>query len=158
MVLYQQGGRTRNFPIDKTLFRSNNIIKYIFVDTKTVQPVQESTAKRILIVEDDKDYREVLTELLEEEGFRVHYAENGQVGLDLLKNTDVDLVLLDLLMPQMDGVTFYNNMRNALKKNIPVIMLTNFATTVRPEGIDDFIIKSNTSLDEVLKKIKNIFV
>ena len=128
------------------------------MDDKTVQPVPQSTPKHILIVEDDKDYRDVLTELLEEEGFKIHDAENGQAGLDLLKNTDVDLVLLDLLMPEMDGVTFYNHMRNALKKNIPVIMLTNFVTTVRPEGISDFIIKSNTSLDEVLKKIKNIFV
>jgi hypothetical protein len=49
-------------------------------------------------------------------------------------------------------------MRNALKKNIPVIMLTNFATTVRPEGVADFIVKSNTSLDEVLKKIKMLLV
>jgi len=128
------------------------------VDTKTVQPVQESTAKRILIVEDDRDYRDVLTELLEGEGFKIFDVENGQAGMDFLKNTDVDLVLLDLLMPEMDGVTFYNQMRNALKKNIPVIMLTNFVTTVRPEGVADFIIKSNTSLDEVLKKIKNIFV
>lgn len=127
------------------------------MDSKTVKPLQ-STVKQILIVEDDKDYREVLTELLEEEGFKVLDAENGQAGLDLIKNTDVDLVLLDLLMPQMDGVTFYNHMRNALKKNIPVIMLTNFATTVHPEGIADFIIKSNISLDEVLKKIKKILV
>ena len=123
------------------------------MDDKTVQSVPQSTPKHILIVEDDKDYRDVLTELLEEEGFKVHYAENGQVGMDLLKNTDIDLVLLDILMPQMDGITFYNNMRNALKKNIPVIMLTSFTTTVHPEGIADFIVKSNTSLDEVLKKI-----
>jgi len=128
----------------------------IFMDNKTVQPIPQSTAKRILIVEDDKDYRDVLTELLEEEGFKVINAENGQVGMDLLKNTDVDLVLLDILMPEMDGITFYNQMRNALKKNIPVIMLTNFTTTVHPEGVTDFIIKSNTSLDEVLKKIKMI--
>lgn len=128
------------------------------MDSKTVQPVPQSTVKHILIVEDDKDYRDVLTELLEVEGFKVHNAENGQIAMDLLKNTNVDLVLLDILMPQIDGFTFYNQMRNALKKHIPVIMLTNFATTVRPEGIADFIIKSNTSLDEVLKKIKNIFV
>ena len=127
------------------------------MDIKTVQPVPQSTVKHILIVEDDKDYREVLTELLEGEGFKVLNAENGEVGMDLLKNTNVDLVLLDLLMPQMDGVTFYNQMRNALKKNIPVIMLTNFTTTVRPEGVTDFIVKSNTSLDEVLKKIKMLF-
>jgi len=124
------------------------------MDNKTVQPAVQSIAKRILIVEDDKDYRDVLAELLVGEGFKVLDAENGQVGIELLKNTDVDLVLLDLLMPQMDGVTFYNHMRNALKKNIPVIMLTNFTTTVRPEGVADFIVKSNTSLDEVLKKIK----
>ena len=126
------------------------------MDNKTVQPAVQSIAKRILIVEDDKDYRDVLAELLVGEGFKVLDAENGQVGIELLKNTDVDLVLLDLLMPQMDGVTFYNHMRNALKKNIPVIMLTNFTTTVRPEGVADFIVKSNTSLDEVLKKIKMI--
>lgn len=128
------------------------------MDDKAVKPVSQSAVKHILIVEDDKDYRDVLTELLEEEGFKVLNAENGQVGMDLLKNTDVDLVLLDVLMPQMDGFTFYNNMRNALKKNIPVIMLTNFATTVRPEGVADFIVKSNTSLDEVLKKIKMLLV
>ena len=128
------------------------------MDSKTVQPVPQSTAKCILIVEDDKDYRDVLTELLEQEGFKVLNAENGEVGMDLLKNTNVDLVLLDLLMPQMDGVTFYNHMRDTLKKNIPVIMLTNFVTTVRPEGVTDFIVKSNTSLDEVLKKIKMILV
>lgn len=128
------------------------------MDSKTVQPVPQPTVKHILIVEDDKDYRDVLTELLEEEGFKVLNAENGQLAMDLLKNTDVDLVLLDLLMPQMDGVTFYNHMRSTLKKNIPVIMLTNFATTVRPEGISDFIVKSNTSLDEVLKKIKKILM
>ena len=128
------------------------------MDSKIVQPIPQSTAKCILIVEDDKDYREVLTELLEVEGFKVLNAENGEVGMDLLKNTNVDLVLLDLLMPQMDGVTFYNHMRDALKKNIPVIMLTNFATTVHPDGIDDFIVKSNTSLDEVLKKIKKILM
>lgn len=127
------------------------------MDNKTVQPVAQSTAKRILIVEDDKDYRDVLAELLEGEGFKVLDAENGQVGIELLKNTDVDLVLLDLLMPQMDGITFYNHIRNALKKNVPVIMLTNFTTTVRPEGVTDFIVKSNTSLDEVLKKIKMLF-
>jgi len=128
------------------------------MDDKAVKPVSQSAVKHILIVEDDKDYRDVLTELLEEEGFKVLNAENGQVGMDLLKNTDVDLVLLDVLMPQMDGFTFYNNMRNALKKNVPVIMLTNFATTVHPEGIADFIIKSNASLDEVLKKIKMLLV
>lgn len=128
------------------------------MDSKTDQSVPQSTVKHILIVEDDKDYREALTELLEEKGFKVHDAENGLLGIDILKNEAVDLVLLDLQMPQMDGIAFYNQMRNVLKKNIPVIMLTNFATTVRPEGISDFIIKSNTPLDEVLNKIKKIIM
>jgi DNA-binding response OmpR family regulator len=128
------------------------------MDDKTVQPSAQPTIKQILIIEDDKDYRDVLTELLEQEGFGVLNAENGEVGMGLIKNTNVDLILLDVLMPQMDGFTFYNHMKNDLKKNIPVIMLTNFTTTARPDGIADFIIKSNTSLDEVLEKIKRIFV
>lgn len=110
--------------------------------------------KRILIVEDEKEYRDVLTERFQSEGFIVLQAENGQLALDLLLNTQVDLIILDLLMPQMDGSTFLHYLKNTLNRNIPVIILTNFTEAIYPAGVTDFIIKANTSLEEVVQKVK----
>jgi len=120
------------------------------------QPVPSKQGSgRILIVEDEKDYRDVLTERLESEGFTVLKAENGQLALNLMKNTDVDLILLDMFMPQMDGTTFFYHLKNTLKKEIPVIILTNFTEMAYPEGVTDFVVKANASMDEVVEKIKN---
>ncbi|MDP4010926.1 MAG: response regulator [Candidatus Roizmanbacteria bacterium] len=112
--------------------------------------------KRILIVEDELDYLDMLTERLQEEGFIISRATNGQQAIDMMKIMDVDLILLDMLMPQMDGVTFFYHLHNTLKKNPPVIILTNFTETAYPQGVADFLIKSNTSMDDVVKKIRNI--
>ena len=112
------------------------------------------SGRRILIVEDEKGYRDVLTERLQAEGFTILQAENGQVALDLLKNTDEDIILLDLLMPVMDGTTFFYHLKNTLKKDVPVIILTNFTETAYPTGVVDFVVKTNTSLDEVVAKVK----
>lgn len=116
-------------------------------------PSQQGS-RRLLIVEDEKDYRDVLAERLQTEGFTVLQAENGQLALNLMKNTDVDLILLDMYMPQMDGTTFFYHLRNTLMKNIPVIILTNFTEMAYPEGVADYVVKVNTSLDEIVEKIK----
>lgn len=113
-----------------------------------------SATPRILIVEDEKDYRDILTERLELEKFTVLQAENGQVGLDLLKNQNVDLILLDMLMPKVDGVTFLYKLKTDLNKQIPVIILTNLDVAAYPEGIAGYLVKANSTLDEVVEKIK----
>ncbi len=151
--------------LEKSSTNSQSILQ------NSVQPAESSTtqpntnqatkvsqnAKRILIVEDEKDYRDVLVEILQAEGFSVLQAEDGQQALDVMKNTDVDLILLDMLMPKMDGVTFLYYLRNTLnKKYIPIIILTNFTEAAYPEDVADYIIKSNTSLDDVIKKIRKI--
>jgi len=118
------------------------------------QDSPQKSLGRILIVEDEKDYRNVLAEKLETDGFTVFKAENGQLALNLMKNTDVDLILLDMLMPQMDGTTFFYNLKNTLKKDIPVIILTNFTEMAFPHGVVDFVVKANASLDEVVDKVK----
>lgn len=116
------------------------------------------TTPRILIVEDEKDYRDILTERLKAEKYEVLETTNGEQAINLLKNTSVDLILLDMLMPEMDGATFFYHLRNTLKKEVPVIIITNFTETAYPEGVTDFIIKSNTSLEEVITKIKSYLV
>ncbi|MDP1710114.1 MAG: response regulator [bacterium] len=118
------------------------------------QQISQQSGPRILIVEDEKDYGDVLEERLQAEGFTVFKVENGQLALNFMKNTDVDLILLDMLMPQMDGATFFYHLKNTLKKDIPVIILTNFTEMAYPEKAADFVVKANTSLDEVVDKIK----
>lgn len=122
------------------------------MDNQKLTPQQ--SLGRILIVEDEKDYRDVLAERLQEEGFSVLKAENGQLALNLMKNTDIDLILLDMLMPQMDGTTFFYHLKNTLKRNTPVIILTNFTEMAYPAGVADFVVKANASLDEVVEKVK----
>jgi DNA-binding response OmpR family regulator len=109
---------------------------------------------RILIVEDDLDYRDALSEILMTANYSVSVAGNGQEAFEFLKDNSVDLILLDLFMPKVDGLTFFYKLKNELNKDIPVIILTNLTETAYPEGIKDFIIKSDTNLDQVLEKVK----
>ena len=80
---------------------------------------------RILIVEDLVSGREALAKLLQKEGFEVAGARNGAEALARLKEGGIDLVLLDHMMPEVDGLTFLSGIRRFPKwKNLPVIMLT----------------------------------
>lgn len=122
---------------------------------KTPTASTQAPKSRILIVEDEKDYRDVLTEKLQAEGFQIFQAQDGQQALDFMKNADVDLILLDMLMPQMDGVTFCYKLKNELNKNIPILILTNFVESAYPDGVQDFVVKSNTTLEEIVQKVKD---
>ena len=111
--------------------------------------------KKILIIEDDKVFRDVMSEKLRQEKYEILTAEDGEMGLKVLdKNPGVDLIILDLIMPKMDGETFYYNMREDMKDTIPVIVFTNLTTTAYPGRAAEFLIKSNTSLEQLVEKIK----
>jgi two-component system, OmpR family, response regulator RpaA len=116
--------------------------------------------KKILIAEDDSMLRNIMKEKLAKEGFEVIPAKDGEEALHLALSLLPDLILLDILMPKMDGVTMLKKLR-ADKKSVgtPVILLTNL--TYGPEideaikhGVQDFMIKTNWKLDDVVKKIK----
>jgi CheY-like chemotaxis protein len=79
----------------------------------------------ILVVEDEIAVRENLAELLTEKNYEVKEAANGKEALDILKETAIDLIITDLMMPIMDGMEFINNVKNIEKtKSIPVIVLS----------------------------------
>ncbi len=83
--------------------------------------------KIVLIVEDDKDIRENLQELLDSEGYRVEQAENGLVALEFLRTTKElpGLIFLDIMMPVMDGQTFLEEVqKDAILVNIPIIVIS----------------------------------
>src|SRR6266516_2867614 len=80
---------------------------------------------RVLVVDDDPDIREVISLILSEEGFRIRGAENGRQALAVLQDWRADLILLDLMMPVMDGAAFRTEQRRtAAIADIPVVVLT----------------------------------
>ncbi|MEW6290053.1 MAG: sigma-54 dependent transcriptional regulator [Thermodesulfobacteriota bacterium] len=77
----------------------------------------------ILVVDDEPNYLIILTEILRDEGFEVFAAENGEKALDIVRTTDLDLVLTDMQMPVMGGMELLRQVK-AINHNLPVIMLT----------------------------------
>lgn len=81
--------------------------------------------KTILIIEDDSDIREVLIDVLDLNGFTVESASNGEEGLEILRRMRPDLILLDLMMPVMDGYAFRQEQRKSPDWNqIPVVIMS----------------------------------
>lgn len=113
--------------------------------------------KTILVVEDDVQYRKILVDELSSSGYEVISAENGLVAEALVQAHDFALIILDLLMPVMDGKMFYYQLKNKLKKKIPIIVLTNVSDAeAYGENIKDVMVKANASLSEVLAKVKSV--
>jgi len=81
----------------------------------------------ILIVDDEKNYPLILGAVLEEEGFETFAANSGADAFEILKNTDVDLVLTDMKMPSMDGMELLEKIK-AKDEELPVIMMTAHGT------------------------------
>jgi DNA-binding response OmpR family regulator len=116
--------------------------------------------KHILIIEDEKDIRDAIAEGVTQAGFNVSVAENGVVGLEKALSEHPDLILLDIIMPLMDGHQVLEKLRQDIwGKNASVIMLTsmddvkNIATAYTGD-IADYVIKAHHSLDEIVQKVK----
>lgn len=110
---------------------------------------------KILVVDDDQNYTDLLVEVLTEAGFQVHVASDGQAGLEYLKQHDADLIILDMLMPNVDGATFVYELHNSLQKTtIPVLILTNSQAVAFPYDVAGFISKLDTTLDKIVEKVR----
>jgi DNA-binding response OmpR family regulator len=126
------------------------------------QAEQNGKPKKILIVEDDAYIRDAYAEILRGEGFEVITAENGQVGLDAVKDYKPNLVLLDLMLPIIDGKQLLHAVREIPEfKTLPVIVLTNAGTadnikeTKFYDNANDFLIKANITPKDVVAKVKS---
>ncbi|MFW5883465.1 MAG: response regulator [Verrucomicrobiota bacterium] len=103
--------------------------------------------KKLVIVEDEVDILEALQYSFESEGYEVHLAETGIQGLDLVRRVLPDLVLLDLMLPEMDGIRVCEHIRETPHtQNIPIIMLTACDEHSRllealSKGADDYVMK-----------------
>lgn len=118
-------------------------------------------AQKILVVEDDEFLRELYDELLKGENYVVTLAVDGEEGLNLMSEGGYDLVLLDIMLPKMDGLEILRHIRDKQPKlkNGPVVLLTNLGQdSIIKEGFalgaSGYLIKSAMNPDQVLSEVK----
>lgn len=115
--------------------------------------------QKILIVEDEISLLNVLTDKLTKEGYNVIKAIDGEDGLKLALSELPDLILLDINMPVMDGITMLKLLRKEdAGKKIEVVMLTNFSeykllVEAMEQGAHDYLVKSDWKLEDVVKLV-----
>jgi DNA-binding response OmpR family regulator len=115
----------------------------------------------ILVVDDETLARDALARLLEHEGFRTIRARNGREAWAMMYQDRPDLVLLDLMMPEMDGVTFLSMVRrDPLSHNLPVVVLTgaddrdHLITRAWGLGVSDLVPKATFTVADVVSRVR----
>ena len=129
--------------IDRLLFDSN----YVMPAAPT-KPLEAANKRTIMVVDDNESLRRFTAMLLEKQGFDVVQKEDGQQALDALESDEIDLILMDIEMPIMDGVEASRRIRSANKaySSVPIIAHTGDSSPVTLEkmessGMSDFIVK-----------------
>lgn len=117
--------------------------------------------KKILIIEDEAALRMALEEKFRGEGFEVFVADNGEDGLALAVGSMPDLILLDIILPKMNGFGVLTELAKDEKTSkIDVIILTNLSDIgnigeVVKRGVSDYLVKADWTLEELSEKVKN---
>ncbi|NUM25531.1 MAG: response regulator [Candidatus Buchananbacteria bacterium] len=116
-------------------------------------------SKTILLVEDDEFLAELYATKLSLEGYEVFLANDGEKGFKMAKEKKPDLILLDIILPKMDGFEVLSKIKSDKEiKNIPVVLLTNLSQKDEVKrgldlGASDYLIKAHFMPSEVVKKI-----
>jgi|SRR3989344_4058546 len=119
-----------------------------------------SKPKVLLLVEDDPLLVTMYQTKFSAEGFQVFTATDGEIGLQLAKAQKPDIIVLDIMMPKLDGIEVLRFIRqDPLLKNIPVLMLSNLSELAKQKeamelGAREFLVKANLTPTEVVTKIK----
>ena len=143
------------------------------VDEKPTKPVENTkpapaekitmSGKKILIVEDDQFLRELITRKLSSEGFSVTSAETGEIGFQKIISVVPSLVLLDIILPEVNGFEILERVRKEKDpkiSKIPIIMLSNLGQESdikrgQELGANDYLVKASLTTDEIVKKLQS---
>jgi CheY-like chemotaxis protein len=113
---------------------------------------------KILLIEDDKLMIKLYVGVFQDEGFEVLTAENGLDGLDLARKEQPDLILLDILMRGLNGISVLDAIKHDNRlKSIPVIMLTNLSTEEMIsllKGASEYLVKAKTDPKDIVEVVK----
>lgn len=141
---------------------SNNEYAYLYIRASFVD-LHYLSMKHILFIEDEPSLQKTLGDLLTQEGFDVSSSLDGEQGLEMAKKKHPDLILLDLILPKMNGFDVLQSLKqDHATKDIPVMVLTNL------EGLHDvqkaldlgatmYLVKSDHHLQDILEKVKQSF-
>ena len=111
----------------------------------------------VLVVEDDKNLRKLITTCLKRENYQTYEATNGMEALEILDKNYIDLMVTDIMMPEMDGYELTRELRNA-KYNIPILLITAKSTLSDKKegflsGADDYMVKP-IDIEELSLRVK----
>ncbi len=119
-------------------------------------------AKKVLVVDDDLYIRELYEEVLRDEGFTVESAVDGEEGLKKLQQGGYDLVLLDVMMPKLDGLGVLDGLQKnpPKEKNGAIVLLTNLGhdpiiKDALSKGAASYLIKADLTPDQLVEKLKS---
>ena len=121
-----------------------------------------NATKKILIIEDDKFLRQLIVRKLTEEGYTIFEAVDGEEGVKKAKEIMPDLILLDLILPGIDGFEVLSQVKSdESAKNIPVVILSNLGQKEDVErglnlGAVDYLIKAHFTPGEIVEKVRSI--
>jgi two-component system CAI-1 autoinducer sensor kinase/phosphatase CqsS len=135
----------------------------LFDDFDVEQPAHSyneiSTKRTVMIVDDNHSLRSITSIMLEKQGLHVIQAENGQIALQTLEEEDVDLILMDIEMPVMDGLTATRHIRQSESHyaSIPIVGYTGdksdeTVVKINEYGMNDYLVKP-TPKDELIDKV-----
>jgi len=116
--------------------------------------------KRILLADDDLYIRDIYLEILKSDGFDVDTAINGEEALEKLHQGGYDLVILDVMMPKLDGIGVLDGLQKnpPLKQNGPIILLTNLGLdplikSAKSRGVTSYLIKADLTPQDLLNTV-----
>ncbi len=118
--------------------------------------MNDNASKRVLIVEDESSLREALRRKFEGQGFQVNVAEDGETGLQSAVDQKPDIILLDIMMPHIDGFSLLTLLKDHQNlKNVPVILLTNLGQSDDEKrglelGAVEYLVKADHSLADII--------
>jgi DNA-binding response OmpR family regulator len=137
-------------------------------DERVLKPIEDERAQKlgikVLLVEDDAFLREICSKKLAKEGYTVHEAVDGEQALNGVKSVKPDIVLLDIILPAIDGFQILHQIRSNPDEKIgkvPVIMLSNLGQDddikkAMEMGANDYLVKAHFTTEEIITKIKTI--
>lgn len=122
--------------------------------------MEGATGKSVLIIDDEESLVNVLSQKFTDEGITSYVAYNGREGLQVALEKHPDIILLDIMMPEMDGFDVMRHLQeDEWGKDVPIILLTNSSSidTVAKavsSGMSEFLVKTDLRLDDVVNKVK----